>query len=432
MECSLVSHVQLIDHQAMKETKRLKQPLSGEARSLTPDGLDATEARAAAGESTIGPDVTETFLDRRVAKEHGSLSAGKTDSRWADATLSSRVISSKRESIWPKFHGMFNAPQISQEKTGEHEESSGLQKEIAKLRAEAVLAAREALDDAERDVRVLRERVRAEPLAMDLDPQQMRRTKTDLSEWLSSQYGNICDNEIALTAVQELTRALERVEPTDITIDDIDRLQEAIESLRQQIDIVERHALSPELAEAYKRASLSLRWKLAASVTATMAGIGAGGGSVALRIFLAALAGSATTAVWDEIRDWATRRSRQRSPVARLKEANKRLVFVVRDLCVLLGRRAQDTPPPLQKGELEVMRTARLAAELWATNAMRRVSECEHWLSQPEYLVALTGIRELLAAVDIVIKQSDFTNAQKFVDDMRAAVEALEENLPPD
>jgi hypothetical protein len=313
-------------------------------------------------------------------------------------------------------------------------------------RQEAVAAAREALDIAERDAKKL-QLLKANSAKAAVSASQLRQLLRQLGEW-SLWERLLRDPELganieAWQAASDFARIIRAMQPKEVDVGSLGPLLDAITHLRQQIDFVEQHASSGgwlEFLEIYLSAAHRIRWKIAVALAAAMADMGASGTPLTAKIMLAALtgagAGSLTAAALEEIRDRASVRSMERTPRGRMCKAQEELIGSIDVLISLLGRREQNVEP--EEGELEVTRTAQLVAEFRAINLGQEIAEfnlVKPHTEFPEirsllYSHAFKRTRSLLADVLDMTISEDYTRADRIIARISQAVDGLKQNTP--
>ena len=313
-------------------------------------------------------------------------------------------------------------------------------------RQEAITAAREALDIAERDAKKL-QLLKANSAKAAVGASQLRRLLRQLGEWSLWERllgdPKLSANIEAWQAARDFAQIIRAMQPEEVDAGSLGPLLEAITHLRQQIDFVEQHASSGgwlEFLEIYLSAAHRIRWKVAVALAAAMADMGASGGPLTAKIMLAALtgagAGSLTAAALEEIRDRASVRSMERTPRGRMCKAQEELIGSIDVLISLLGRREQNVEP--EEGELEVMRAVQLVAEFRAINLGQKIAEFN--LAQPGtefpeiksslYAWAFKRTRRVLADVLDMTISEDYRRADRIIVWISQAVDGLKQNTP--
>jgi hypothetical protein len=306
---------------------------------------------------------------------------------------------------------------------------------------EAISAARDALNTAERNARTLQAQLEAGSAQAAINATRLSAVMKELGEWRlwESLLRNpvLAHNVAAWQAAREFAQIIKVMPPGAVNSVSIGPLLAAITSLREQVDFVDKQRRSVgwlEIAEIYRGAAHRIRWKVAVALAATTADVGASGGDLKLKILLAALAGagaaSATTAVLDEIRDRTSAKSMERTPEGRLHKAQVELLEPIDVLTELLFRRAGNDPP--EKGEAEVMRTVELVAEFRAINVRQCAAEST-WAKHRQYshyIKVLKQIRNLLDDVIVMATSQDYREAERISEELDEAVEDLKQNEP--
>jgi hypothetical protein len=302
-------------------------------------------------------------------------------------------------------------------------------------RREAIRAAREALDAAERDAKKLQEQLEAGSAEAAVNAKRLSEAMKELGQWRLwerlLQNSDLAGNVEAWQAAYDLAHVIDNMQEVDVGQGSITPLLATITRLRKQIDFIEKHARSGgfvEIAEIYRGTAQRIRWKVAVALAATMADIGASGGSFTIKIILAALAGAGAGSMLDEIRDRVSTRSAERTPRGRLYKAHEELISSVGTLTTLLDRRARHVS--FEEGELEVLRTAHLVAEFRAINVGQCVVRFP-WNKRPRFTGALKRMRNFLDDVLGMIISENYGHAEGTLRQLDVAIRDLEENVPP-
>lgn len=332
------------------------------------------------------------------------------------------------------------SPETTGRRTSWSEETgTDLTAELQSQRWEAIRAAREALDNAERDAKRL-QKLEAHSAEAAVSAEQLSWVLQELGKWrlwaALLQKPELNSNIEAWRAADDFARIVENMQPDEVGSGSIEPLLAAIARLRKQIEFVDQHARSHgwlEVAEIYHGAAQRIRWKVAVALAAAMADTGAGGGSLTAKIMLAALtgagAGSLATAVLDEIRDRASVRSMASTPRGRVCKAQEELVRPIDVLITLLDRRARHIH--LEEGELEVMRTAHLVAEFRAINLGQSLAGFG-WIKRPLYMEAFKRLRESLDDVLYITVSRKYGRADRILAQVDGAVDGLKVYAPPE
>ena len=286
----------------------------------------------------------------------------------------------------------------------------------APYRAETLRVARETLSIADQRIGqwIKAGWFRADLSGAQFSAKQLRETVAALQDadlWtrLFREYG-LADNEAARAAVNDLVNCFASVTADQISTDTLLLLRAAIRTLQREMGRLHPDSVSVEYAEQCRKVAERIGWQVAAGGAAAAANAGAGGGVLALRVILAALAGSVASAVVDLVHDSRSQRSREGTDRERLRTVNDELRNQIQLLAGIMRQRGEGGPAADDLAAAG--RDACLLSSLLVMYAGQLAAGTGNRRGEDEYRAALRDAKALLDEILGIIDRSEYSGAE--------------------